>query len=158
GPLIESSALDRVIGYIERAKRDGGRVVAGGRQVLEESGGWFLEATVIDDVSPDMAIARDEVFGPVVAVLGFKNEQEAAAIANGTAYGLAATVFCRDVNLAIRMARAVRAGTVAVNGYGEGDITTPFGGYKTSGFGGYDKGLEAFDQYTHLKTIWMTLA
>lgn len=105
-----------------------------------------------------MAIAREEVFGPVVAVLGFDSDLQAADTANNSTYGLAATVFCRDVNLAIRMARAVRARTVAVNGYGEGDITTPFGGYKSSGFGGYDKGIEAFDQYTHVKTIWMTLS
>jgi gamma-glutamyl-gamma-aminobutyraldehyde dehydrogenase len=157
GPLIEASALERVIGHINLAAKDGARIVTGGRQVLKETGGWFVEATVIDNVAPDMAIAQDEVFGPVVAVLGFDTEQEATDIANSSAYGLAATVFCRDVNLAIRMARAVRAGTVAINGYGEGDITTPFGGYKTSGFGGYDKGIEAFDQYTHVKTIWMTL-
>jgi gamma-glutamyl-gamma-aminobutyraldehyde dehydrogenase len=158
GPLIEASALERVIGHIRLAEKGGARIVIGGSQVLKETGGWFVEATVIDDVRPDMAIAQDELFGPVVAVLGFDTEQEAADIANNSTYGLAATVFCRDVNLAIRTARAVRAGTVAVNGYGEGDITTPFGGYKTSGFGGYDKGVEAFDQYTHLKTIWMTVA
>ena len=158
GPLIEASALERVIGHIKQAKKDGGRIVAGGGQVLKDTGGWFVEATVIDDVTPDMAIAQEEVFGPVVAVLSFDSERQATNVANNSTYGLAATVFCRDVNLAIRMARAVRAGTVAVNGYGVGDITTPFGGYKTSGFGGYDKGIEAFDQYTHVKTIWMTLS
>jgi gamma-glutamyl-gamma-aminobutyraldehyde dehydrogenase len=157
GPLIEASALDRVMDHIDQACKAGGRVVAGGRQVLKETGGWFVEATVIDDVRPDMAIAREEIFGPVVAVLSFDTEEEAIEMANHSPYGLAATVFCQDINLAVRMARAVRAGTVAVNGYSEGDITTPFGGYKTSGFGGYDKGIEAFDQYTHLKTIWMTL-
>jgi gamma-glutamyl-gamma-aminobutyraldehyde dehydrogenase len=158
GPLIEASALDRVIGHIEQARKEGGLVLAGGRRVLEGTGGWFVEATVIDKVRPDMAIARDEVFGPVVAVLTFDDEQEAADLANDSDYGLAATIFCRDVNQAVRMARAVRAGTVAVNGYAEGDITTPFGGYKTSGFGGYDKGIEAFDQYTQIKTIWLTLS
>jgi gamma-glutamyl-gamma-aminobutyraldehyde dehydrogenase len=158
GPLIEASALERVIAHIRLAKKEGAQIVTGGKRVLEETGGWFVEPTVVDEVTPNMAIAREEVFGPVAAVLGFDTEREAADIANNSTYGLAATVFCRDVNLAIRMARAVRAGTVAVNGYGEGDITTPFGGYKTSGFGGYDKGIEAFDQYTHVKTIWMTLA
>jgi gamma-glutamyl-gamma-aminobutyraldehyde dehydrogenase len=123
GPLIEASALDRVIGHIDQACKDGGRVVAGGRQVLKVTGGWFVEATVIDEVRPDMAIAREEIFGPVVAVLGFDTEEQAIDIANNSAYGLAATVFCKDINLAIRIARAVRAGTVAVNGYGEGDIT-----------------------------------
>jgi gamma-glutamyl-gamma-aminobutyraldehyde dehydrogenase len=157
GPLIEASALQRVITYVEDARKAGGRIVCGGKQALPDTGGWFYEATVVDQVRPDMAIARDEIFGPVVAVLGFDDAQEAAALANDTAYGLAATVFCRDISQAMALARAVRAGTVAVNGYSEGDITTPFGGYKTSGFGGYDKGLEAFDQYMHTKTIWVSL-
>jgi len=157
GPLIEASALKRVLAAIEQAKIDGGTVLAGGHQVLTDTGGWFVQATVVDNVSPQMALARDEIFGPVVAVLSFQTEQEAVELANASAYGLAATVFSNDINVAIRMARGIEAGTVAVNGYGEGDITTPFGGYKTSGFGGYDKGIEAFDQYTNLKTIWVTL-
>ncbi|NNU62803.1 aldehyde dehydrogenase [Ochrobactrum soli] len=157
GPLIEASALKRVLDAIEMAKAQGAKVVAGGNQALLESGGWFVEATIIDDVKSGMAIAQDEIFGPVVAVLSFDTEEEAVRLANDTPYGLAATVFSNDINVAVRMARKVQAGTVAVNGYGEGDISTPFGGYKTSGFGGYDKGLEAFDQYTQLKTIWVTL-
>lgn len=158
GPLIEASALKRVLGAIAQAKKDGATVVAGGDQILGETGGWFVEPTVIDNVAPDMALAREEIFGPVVAILPFETEEEAVQLANASAYGLAATVFSNDINVAIRMARGIQAGTVAVNGYGEGDITTPFGGYKTSGFGGYDKGIEAFDQYTQLKTIWVTLA
>jgi 4-(gamma-glutamylamino)butanal dehydrogenase len=158
GPLIEASALERVVGAIERAKAEGARVVSGGNRLFAESGGWFVEATVIDDVSPVSALARDEIFGPVVAVLSFETEEEAIRLANASAYGLAATVFSNDINVAVRMARNIQAGTVAINGYAEGDITTPFGGYKTSGFGGYDKGIEAFDQYTQLKTIWVTLA
>jgi len=158
GPLIEASALKRVLGAIETSKSEGAKIAAGGKRALEETGGWFVEATIIDQVTPDMAIARDEIFGPVVAVLTFDTEEEAVKLANDTIYGLAATVFSNDINVAVRMARKVQAGTVAVNGYGEGDISTPFGGYKTSGFGGYDKGIEAFDQYTQLKTIWVTLA
>jgi 4-(gamma-glutamylamino)butanal dehydrogenase len=96
-------------------------------------------------------------FGPVVAVMTFETEDEAIELANDTSYGLAATVFSTDINVAVRLARKVKAGTVAVNGYSESDVTTPFGGQKTSGFGGYDKGIEAFDQYTQLKTIWITL-
>ncbi|MEK1887136.1 MAG: aldehyde dehydrogenase family protein, partial [Phyllobacterium sp.] len=158
GPLIEASALKRVLDVIQQAKQDGATVIAGGSRLLEETGGWFVDPTVIDNVTSDMALARDEIFGPVVAILPFESEAEAIELANASAYGLAATVFSRDINVAIRMARGLQAGTVAVNGYGEGDITTPFGGYKTSGFGGYDKGIEAFDQYTQLKTIWVTLA
>lgn len=158
GPLIEESALTRVLGAVEKARSDGARVVRGGGRALPEKGGWFVEPTILAGVTPEMAIAREELFGPVVAVLPFDTEEEAIRLANDSDYGLAATVFSDDVNAAIRVARRVQAGTVAVNGYGEGDVTTPFGGYKTSGFGGYDKGLEAFDQYTTLKTIWVTLA
>lgn len=158
GPLIEASALKRVMGAIQQAKADGAEIVAGGNRALEETGGWFVEPTIVSKVTPDMAIARNEIFGPVVAVMTFETEEEAIRLANDSNYGLAATVFSNDINVAVRMARKVQAGTVAVNGYGEGDITTPFGGYKTSGFGGYDKGIEAFDQYTQMKTIWVTLA
>jgi gamma-glutamyl-gamma-aminobutyraldehyde dehydrogenase len=157
GPLIEPSALDRVMRYVEQAKKDGATVRSGGERLFEETGGNYVGATVIDDVSASMPVAREEIFGPVVSVLGFDNEAEAMALANDTDYGLAATVWSQDIDQALRMARGVRAGTVAVNGYSEGDVTTPFGGYRTSGFGGRDKGLEAFDQYTELKTIWVTL-
>jgi len=112
---------------------------------------------VIDDVTEDARIVRDEIFGPVVTVMGFDTEADAIRIANDTKYGLDATVWTRDLDQAFRMARAIRAGTVAINGYSEGDVTTPFGGYRTSGFGGRDKGLEAFAQYTEVKTIWLTL-
>src|SRR5699024_5880376 len=109
------------------------------------------------DVREDMAIAREEIFGPVVVVLPFTDLQDAIRIANDTPYGLAATVWSRDIDDALTVARSVRAGTVAVNGSSEGDITTPFGGYKESGFGGRDNGLDAFAQYTETKTIWITL-
>lgn len=157
GPLIEADALDRVLSHVERARSDGARVVTGGRQVLSDTGGWFVEPTVIDEVTPQMAIAREEVFGPVVAVLAFADVDEALRLANDTPYGLAATVWCRDIDVALRTARGIRAGTVAVNGYSEGDIGTPFGGYGMSGFGGRDNGLEALEQYTELKTIWISL-
>ncbi|WP_314326233.1 aldehyde dehydrogenase [Paenarthrobacter ilicis] len=156
GPLIETSAKERVLSYIDGAERAGARIRAGGGRPVEETG-LTVEATVIDNVTPDMAVARDEIFGPVVSVLTFDDEAEAIAIANDTDYGLAATVWTRDIDLAVRVARAVKAGTVAVNGYSEGDMSTPFGGYRQSGFGGRDNGLEAFDQYTELKTIWITL-
>ncbi|WAM19184.1 aldehyde dehydrogenase [Rhodococcus sp. JS3073] len=158
GPLIEPSARDRVVGYIERARSDGARIRTGGEAINAESGGNYVPATVIDDVTPDMAIAREEVFGPVVCVVPFESEAEAIEIANDTTYGLGATVWSKDIDVAVRMARAVKAGTVGINGYSEGDITTPFGGYRQSGFGGRDKGLEAFDQYTELKTIWVRLS
>ena len=157
GPLIEADALDRVLGYVEQARADGATVVTGGRRLLEETGGWYTGATVLSDVGPGMSVAREEIFGPVVSVLSFDDVSEALSLANDTTYGLAATVWSRDIDVALRTARGIRAGTVAVNGYSEGDITTPFGGYRQSGFGGRDNGLEALEQYTETKTIWITL-
>ena len=157
GPVIEPEALERVLRYIDQAGSAGARVAFGGRRILTETGGWFVQPTVLDDVTPNMAVAREEIFGPVVSMMPFSTEEEAIALANDTDYGLAASVFTHDLDRAHRMARAIRAGTVAVNCYSEGDITTPFGGYKTSGFGGRDKGIEALDQYSELKTIWFAL-
>ena len=154
---VEAAALDRVLGYVEQARADGAAVVTGGARLFAETGGWYTDATVLSDVRPDMSVAREEIFGPVVSVLGFDDLDGALQLANDTAYGLAATVWSRDINVALRTARAVRAGTVAVNGYSEGDITTPFGGYRQSGFGGRDNGMEALEQYTETKTIWITL-
>ena len=157
GPLIEEKALTRVLGYIEGARGDGATIAAGGNRVMQDTGGWFVDATVISEVQPQMAVAREEIFGPVVSVLSYETEAEALELANATDYGLAATVWSDNVDQAIRLARGVRAGTVAVNGYSEGDITTPFGGYRQSGFGGRDNGLEALQQYTEVKTIWFSL-
>jgi gamma-glutamyl-gamma-aminobutyraldehyde dehydrogenase len=104
-----------------------------------------------------MRIAREEIFGPVLSTIPFDTEEEAIALANATSYGLAASLYTTNIDTAFRVGRSIRAGTVSVNSYSEGDITTPFGGYKESGFGGRDKGLEAFDQYTEKKTLWITL-
>jgi 4-(gamma-glutamylamino)butanal dehydrogenase len=158
GPLIEAAALDRVLAYVEGAADAGATIVSGGQRVLEETGGWYVQPTIIANVTPEMAVAREEIFGPVVSVLSFADEAEAVALANDSAYGLAASIFTHDLDAAHRLARAVRAGTVTVNCYGEGDITTPFGGYKQSGFGGRDKGLEALQQYSEVKTTWYALS
>ena len=157
GSLIEESALQRIARYVDDAVAEGATVRTGGKRVLEETGGWFYPPTVVTDVREDMAIAREEFFGPVVVVLHFTDLDDAIRIANDTPFGLAATVWSRDIDDALTAARAIRAGTISVNGYSEGDITTPFGGYKESGFGGRDNGLEAFAQYTETKTIWITL-
>lgn len=157
GPLIEADHLAKVVGYIEDGLRDGASLAYGGRQVLTETGGWYVEPTIFDGVDPAQPLAREEIFGPVACLLGFATEEEAVRLANQSDYGLAASVFSRDMGTAHRIARAIKAGTVSVNCYSEGDITTPFGGFKASGFGGRDKGVEALDQYCEIKTIWYEL-
>lgn len=157
GPMVEERHMEKVLGYIETGRDEGAKVVIGGGRVLEEAGGYFVAPTIFDNVSRDMRVAREEIFGPVICVISFKDEEEAIELANDTNYGLTASLWTRNLDSALRVSRAVRAGTVSVNCFSEGDITTPFGGYKESGFGGRDNGLEAFDQYTEVKTIWMTI-
>jgi gamma-glutamyl-gamma-aminobutyraldehyde dehydrogenase len=157
GALINRGHMERVLEYVAIGRREGARVVAGGERILEETGGWFVPPTIFDNVRNDMTIAREEIFGPVLSVIEFETEAEAVALANDTPYGLAASVYTNDLNVAHRVARDLRAGVVGVNAYAEGDMTTPFGGYKLSGFGGHDKSIHAHDQYTETKTIWIQL-
>jgi gamma-glutamyl-gamma-aminobutyraldehyde dehydrogenase len=156
GALVGDIQLRTVMGYIDAGKTEGARCVAGGRQVMTETGGYYVEPTVFDHADMSMKIAREEIFGPVMSVLRFKTEDEALAIANGSAYGLQASVWSDNINRAHRVARKLRAGTVHVNQYDEDDITVPFGGYKQSG-NGRDKSLHAFDKYTELKTTWIRI-
>ena len=157
GALISRPHLDRVLGYVQIGRQEGARLLTGGERILEDTGGYFIGPTIFDGVRNDMRIAREEIFGPVLSVIEFDTEDEAVAIANDTSYGLAASIYTDDLNVAHRVARDLRAGTVAVNAYAEGDMTTPFGGYKQSGFGGHDKSVHAHDQYTELKTTWIAL-
>ncbi len=157
GAIISRGQMDKVLGYVDTGRREGARVVRGGVRILEETGGWFVPPTVFDNVRNDMTIACEEIFGPVLAVIEFETEAEAVALANDTPYGLAASLHTRDLNVAHRVARELKAGVVGVNAYAEGDMTTPFGGYKLSGFGGHDKSVHAHDQYTETKTIWIQL-
>lgn len=120
--------------------------------------GAFVEATVVEVPGNDATLAREEIFGPVLSVIEATGFDEAIRIANDTPYGLCASLFTANAKRAIRGARMIRAGTVTVNCFGEGDITTPFGGFKQSGFGGRDNSVHAHDQYTQLKTIWIDLA
>ena len=158
GSMIERPHMERVLGYIAKGKAEGATLACGGNQILQETGGYFLEPTIFDNVTPDMTISRDEIFGPVLAVLTCKDEAEAIAMANDTVYGLHASLWSDNVNQVHRMARAIRAGTVSVNCFSEGDFGTPFGGFKQSGFFGRDKSMWANRQYTELKTIWMAIA
>jgi gamma-glutamyl-gamma-aminobutyraldehyde dehydrogenase len=149
--------MEKVLGYIKVGSSEGAQLVLGGKRVLEETGGYFVEPTIFDKVNNEMTIAQEEIFGPVLSVISFTTEEEAIEIANDTIYGLAASVYTKDLNTAHRISRALKAGTVSVNCFSEGDMTTPFGGYKESGFFGRDKSIWAHEQYTQLKTIWMQI-
>ena len=148
GALVSQAHFDKVCGYLDK----GQNLVFGGN-----AKDGFVEPTVIE-AAPGDAIAQDEVFGPVLAVLTVSSFDEAIQLANDTPYGLCASLFSANAKRALRGARMLRAGTVTVNSYGEGDITTPFGGWKQSGFGGRDNGVHAHNQYTQLKTIWLDLS
>ncbi|MEZ5446684.1 MAG: aldehyde dehydrogenase [Gammaproteobacteria bacterium] len=156
GALVDDGQLKTVMRYIEAGNGEGARCVVGGRRARQASGGYYVEPTVFDGVRNDMTIAREEIFGPVLSVIRFRDEAEAIAIANGTSYGLQASVWTSSIDRAHRVARSLRAGTVHVNQYDEDDITVPFGGYKQSG-NGRDKSLHAFEKYTELKTTWIRL-
>lgn len=156
GAIVDAAQLKTVMGYIDAGKEGGARLLTGGKQVRADSGGYFVEPTLFDQVDSSMTIAREEIFGPVLSVLSFTDLQEAVDQANGTVYGLHAAVWTADLSKAVQTARALRAGTVHVNQYDGDDITVPFGGYKQSG-NGRDKSLHALDKYTELKTTWIKI-
>lgn len=149
GALVSEAHFQKVSGYLDAVDT----VVLGGKA---EAG--FVEATVVEVTSNDTPLAREEIFGPVLSVIEVSGFDEAIKTANDTEYGLCASLFTANTKRALRGARMLRAGTVTVNSFGEGDISTPFGGFKQSGFGGRDNGVHAHDQYTQLKTIWIDLA
>jgi gamma-glutamyl-gamma-aminobutyraldehyde dehydrogenase len=149
GALVSEGHYNKVCSYLEQAEN----VVIGGK-----ASDGFVEATVVEVADNTAVLAREEIFGPVLSVIEVTGFDEAIQIANDTEYGLCASIFTANAKRAIRGARQLRAGTVTVNSFGEGDITTPFGGFKQSGFGGRDNGLHAHDQYTQLKTIWLDLS
>ncbi len=156
GALVSKQQRETVLGYIKKGVDEGAQLVAGGRPGNHNGKGYFVEATVFDAVSPTMTIAREEIFGPVLAVLSFDGVDEGIALANQTMYGLAAGIWTKDVQKAHRVARAVRAGTVWINSYNSYDSGAPFGGFKASGFG-RDLGREALDGYLETKTVWVGL-
>ena len=157
GSLVSEKQRENVERYVESGRSEGAKLVAGGNRAAVNGKGAFFEATVFDGVRPEMTIAREEIFGPVLATLTFKDESDAVAIGNSTMYGLAAAVWTKDVKKAFRTAKALKAGTVWVNTYNYYDPGLPFGGYKESGFG-RERGHYALEEYTQVKSVWIDLS
>ncbi|MEG0860406.1 MAG: aldehyde dehydrogenase [Pseudomonas sp.] len=156
GAIVDARQTQRILQYIEQARGEGAQLVCGGRQLSFDGSDNFIEPTIFTGVTADMTLAREEVFGPVLAVSVFDDEDQAVALANDHIYGLAASVWTDDLNRAHRVARRLNAGTVSVNTVDALDVTVPFGGGKQSGFG-RDLSLHSFDKYTQLKTTWIQL-
>ena len=156
GALVSKKQQETVLAYIKQGVAEGAQLVAGGHAVKSNGKGYFVEATVFDGVQPDMTIAREEIFGPVLAVLTFDDFEHGVKLANQTIYGLAAGIWTKDIQKAHRAAKAIRAGTVWINSYNFYDSGAPFGGFKASGFG-RDLGREALDGYLETKTVWVQL-
>jgi len=158
GPVVSRQQFDTVLGYIEAGKKEGARLVAGGdRASVGDGKGYFLQPTIFSGVNNRMKIAREEIFGPVLSVIPFKDVDDGIAQGNETFYGLAAAVWTRDVGKALRAARSLRAGTVWVNAYNLYDAALPFGGFKESGFG-RELGAAGMDLYTEVKSVWVDLS
>lgn len=156
GAMVDQIQMERVLGYINQGNEQGAQLKLGGKRTLAETGGYYIEPTIFDNVQHNMTISREEIFGPVLSVIAFDTEEEALRIANDSPYGLAAGLWTRDITRAHRVARKLRAGSVWVNYWDGGDMTAPFGGYKQSG-NGRDKSLHAFEKYTEVKATWINL-
>jgi aldehyde dehydrogenase (NAD+) len=158
GSQISARQMDRILDYVEAGKSDGAKLLSGGERDTtgDKARGFYVKPTVFAEVSPDMKIAREEIFGPVVSAIRFRDADEAVRIANGTIYGLAAAVWTRDVRQAHRIASEIKAGSVWINTYNAFDSGSPFGGYKLSGFG-RDLGADAIQQYTNVKSVWVAM-
>jgi aldehyde dehydrogenase (NAD+) len=158
GPVVSAQQLETVLSYVDAGRREGATLASGGERVrVGEGRGYFVQPTIFTGVSSTMRIAREEIFGPVLSVIPFKDAEDAVAQGNETFYGLAAAVWTRDVGKALRVARALRAGTVWVNAYNLYDAALPFGGFKESGFG-RELGQAGLDLYTEVKSVWVDLA
>src|SRR5438552_4288862 len=157
GAIVSKEQMETVLGYIDAGKREGAKLVAGGERADIGTGkGYFVKPTIFDDVDVNHSIAKEEIFGPVLATIRFKDAEDAVAKGNATVYGLAAAVWTRDISKAHRIARAIKAGTVWVNTYNLYDPALPFGGFKESGFG-RDQGKDALEKYTQTKSVWVNL-
>jgi acyl-CoA reductase-like NAD-dependent aldehyde dehydrogenase len=156
GTLVDKAQLDRVLAYIELGQQEGSVLASGGQRLYAESGGLFVEPALFTEVDNGSRLAREEVFGPVLATIGFDEIDEAITLANDTSYGLAAGIWTSNVSTAHRVARSLRAGVVYVNCYDRGELSVPFGGYNESGIG-VDKSLAALEKYTRTKATWFDL-
>ena len=154
GALVSRNHFEKVKSFLDDVKTEKLSIAHGG----ETQDGIFIEPTVVDGVRPTSRLFKEEIFGPILSVTTFENLGEAIALANDTNYGLTASVYTGSLRKAIKLSREIRAGVVTVNCFGEGDATTPFGGYKESGFGGRDKSIFAHDNYCELKTIWIDVS
>ena len=156
GAMVDETQTKRVMGYIEKGRQEGAALALGGKQVRKETGGFYIEPTIFDRVDNKMTIAREEIFGPVLATITFKTMEDAIKLANDSPYGLEANVFTSDLSRAHKMARALKAGVVTINTRDIGGIEVPFGGYKQSGFG-RDRSLHALEKYTQLKSTYINI-
>lgn len=154
GAIVSRPQMERVLSYIETGRNEGADLVMGGKQVRQDSGGYFVEPTIFDNVTNNMTIARDEIFGPVLATISFDTLDEAIAIANDSIYGLGAGIWTDDLDEALTASKRLHAGTVWINNFDDANVTVPFGGFKQSGFG-RDKSLHALSKYTDFKTTWI---
>jgi 4-guanidinobutyraldehyde dehydrogenase / NAD-dependent aldehyde dehydrogenase len=157
GAIVDERQMDRVLGYINNGVNAGARLALGGSRVRTETGGFYIEPTIFDDVNAGMKIARDEIFGPVLSVLSFEDVEDALRIANDTIYGLGAGVWTKDFSTAHQVSRKLQSGTVWVNCYDASDDTVPFGGFKQSGIG-HDRSMHALRKFSQMKTTWMNIA
>lgn len=156
GALIEEKHMEAILNYIEIGKKEGGKLIYGGERILESTGGYFVKPAMFDNITRNMTIAKEEIFGPVFGIMSFDSIEEAIEIANDTEYGLHASVYTNDMHIAHRLCKEIKSGLISVNSFTEGSANTPFGGYKQSGFLGRDKSVWANKQYTEIKSICMS--
>jgi aldehyde dehydrogenase (NAD+) len=158
GSQVSGRQMERILDYIQAGKDEGAKLECGGERDVEgaKAKGFFVKPTIFSEVKRDMKIAQEEIFGPVLCALKFRDADEAVEIANCTIYGLVSAVWTRDIKLAHRMAADIKAGSVWINTYNGFDTASPFGGYKQSGFG-RDLGSYALEQYTNIKSVWVAL-